>query len=135
MGGIMEHIVRLHNCLPGSVTGTELTVYALLAGLGGKTGISLTSVRRIAAALHFSPTTVFRARRGLKTKGLLRSVPGRSPEDPFEYRVSSPPKKDYFCVPGAAILYCAGNAFLVLAYLHCRANYLGLSYQIGRAHV
>lgn len=124
----MEPIVRLKNCLPGSLTGAELTVYALLAGLGGKKGISQTSVRRIAAALYFSPGTVFRALRGLKNKGFLRSIPGCSPEAPFEYHISPPPKKDFFCIPGAAIRCCAGNAFLVLAYLHRRANYLGLSY-------
>lgn len=124
----MEPIVRLSNRLPGLLSGTELSVYALLAALGGKKGIVLTSGKRLAAALSLSPGTVFRALYGLRRKGFLQRVEGRKPDDPSEYRISPPPKKDFFCIPGSAVCRFAGNALLVLAYLHRRADRLGLAY-------
>lgn len=125
--------VRVPNEVLGQVSGSEMTVFTILLWLDRKGRGVRTSVARLSGCTGLSTPTVHTALRKLEEKRLIAYFPGKTPYDPWTYRVLLRPGNDrYFILPLSCVERYTGNELLVFGQLSCCSNAHGVCYPSHR---
>lgn len=125
--------VQIPNEVLGRISGSEMTIFTLLSWLDRKGKGVKTSVTRLSGSTGLSAPTVHTALRKLEEKRLISYFPGKTPSDPWTYRILLRSGKDrYFLLPLSSVNQYSGNELLVAGQLSCFSNAYGLAYPSHR---